>query len=147
MGIEKSGRNERIIVAYNNGATIAMLSEELGVTRQRIQQILKRSNVTMRRRGKPRKERFSIDCRQCGKNFESLVETRVFCSRRCTHLSIRKYRTPKEKRAAKKAKMVAARERANRYYYEVFKKRSDWRNIVRERNNNNKVNSKSNVRA
>lgn len=134
MGIVKKDRNQEIIARYIGGATIAILSDDFAVTRQRVQQILKRSGIQMRRRGKPRKARIQIECHGCGKSFDSLTTNRTFCSRKCAYRALRRYQTPKERAAAARAKKAAARERARRYYHEVFKARRNWKSIVRQRN-------------
>lgn len=135
----KGKRNDELIKGYEKGGTIAELSLKFGISRQRVHQILKREKVDMRGRGKPRKDRFTLMCEECGKSFESLTKQRRYCSRKCSHRGLRKYKTRSERAAARKEKRLRAKERANRYYHEVFKKNPQWREIVRGRNMKGRV--------
>lgn len=130
----KGKRNDEILKGYKRGGTIAGLSVKFGISRQRIHQILKRSGAEMRGRGKPRKTRLKLTCKECGKPFETISRSRKYCTRKCAHRGLRKYKSRTERARARRELRKKARERANKYYHDVFKKNPMWREIVRMRN-------------
>jgi DNA-binding transcriptional regulator GbsR (MarR family) len=137
MSIKKVTDVNGILVMYAQGQTIFEISTKVGLSRQRVHQILKREGAQMRRRGKPKGEIREFVCKTCDKKFFSTV-TRVFCSQKCTRGYFSKKVSPKERAEREEKKKESARSRAKKYYHEVFKKRSDWKSVVRERNIKNK---------
>ena len=135
-----SARNDRIVSLYEDDRlTILEIADKLKMTRQRVHQILKRKKAKMRRRGKRNAPLNKFICKydKCKKEFESRSKSRVYCSRKRSHNAMRKYRTAAEKRKFDEERKKKAAKRASDYYHNVFKKKKDWRKIVRERNKEN----------
>jgi len=134
-----SDRNLKMARMYEGaggkaGKTLLEVSNHFSLTRQRTHQILLKMGVKMRPRGRARGPSNDFKCRQCGQPFVSQIKKRVFCSRQCSHSAMRKYRTKPEQRALEQLRKKKAAARARNYYHNVFKKKSDWREVVRKRN-------------
>ena len=78
-----------IVTAYLAGASMATVGRRVGLTRERIRQILVERGVTYRH---PRRCRVSLRCEQCGRSFEvsrSAAAKARFCSAKCMGLAFR----------------------------------------------------------
>ncbi len=117
----------------NEGKTQVEIAKRFGVTRQWIQQIEKRLFPEGRQGMRRVPRRYEFICKQCGKKEWASTQRRSFCSRACFFASRRKVRSPKESSRLLGEKKRRERERAARYY-EIFKQRPDWREILRIRN-------------
>jgi len=128
-----SERDKKIVEECLGGAPMVSLAKRHGLTRQRIEQIVKNSGVTV-----PKRQRsvlmFSHTCNNCEKVFESTQSNRKYCCVECGHLGRRVYKTEEERRKRDEEKRRKYAQRSLHYYHNVFKKKPNWRQIVKERN-------------
>lgn len=126
----KTNQHDTSVLAWwKQGLTQAAMAERLGITRQRVQQIERRLGLD-RRHVPGERTQYIFKCMTCRKESSSLVNGRKYCSRSCFVDSRRKIVSVEEQEIRRKKN----RARAHSYYHDVFKKRKDWRQIVRERN-------------
>jgi len=126
-------RNKKIVQSYIGGKlTMQLIAKEHGVSRQRIEQILRESGIEKRKRD-PQVE-YEYVCGTCGDKFSSLQKNRKYCSLSCSNLGRRKYKTKEERKEYKEKVRLQYAKKSKDYYHNVFKKRSDWKDIVKERN-------------
>ncbi len=142
MVVKKNTEGQRkMLDMYVRGLSILEISEKVGLSRQRVHQILKKIDAPMRSRGKPRGESKDFVCKTCGTKFSSQEKRRVFCSQECSRNYTRVALSKEERAKKEELKKEFARKRASKYYHEVFKKREGWSDVVRERNIRNKKKS------
>lgn len=125
-------RNNKIVKLHEKGYTQQYIANTLGLTRQRVQQIERELGLT--RDKASRFKIYTLTCQYSGKKFESRNKKQKFATREYFYLSRRKYRTKEELAAQKEAKREKNRQKAAWYYYNVLKKRPDFKEIVRQRN-------------
>lgn len=125
-------RDSQLVKWHSKGLTQTDIAEKIGVTRQRVQQLEKRLGLT--REHTKGITKFSLTCETCRNEFLSSKNNRKFCCRDCFYASRKITLTPKEEEARLLAKRKRNQEKASHYYHNVFKKRKDWRKIVKERN-------------
>ena len=126
-------RDKDIIRWRKEGVSQAEMARRLKITRQRVQQIERRLGLGLRRvPGEYKRNTFK--CKQCGKESTIRLKGRVYCSRKCFFESRKIQRTPEEKQKLIAKKREQNRLRSQKYYHEVFKKKSNWREIVKQRN-------------
>jgi hypothetical protein len=140
-------RDKEIIKKYKKGVdeagcnvTMQTLADEHNVSRQRIEQILR--NAGVERSGKKKTREITFACQECDKDFRSYQGNRKYCSLKCSHLGRRKYKTKKEIEEHKKRMREYYAEKSHNYYHNIFKKRKDWKDIVRDRNRKNALKNK-----
>lgn len=119
-----------ISVLSSQGLTQSDIAKKYKITRQRIQQIEKRLGVVRNRVPK----KYDIQCRECGDLFVAQNLKREYCSCQCSALGRRVYKTEEARSLRLECVREMRRVRANKYYHEVLKKKSNWREIVRSRN-------------
>lgn len=129
MKNNKQNERDSEIVAMRD-ATQQKIADKYKITRQRVQQIEKRLGIKRDRSTKI----YEYKCQECGDAFTSTYRGRVYCSRKCSSLGRRLYRTPEERIALMERIRESRRVRAKKYYHEVLKKQSNWHDIVRKRN-------------
>jgi len=103
------------------GVREAELARIFGLSRQRVDQILKKQGVTTSRI--VRDKVILVTCHQCGETFNASTHKRKYCSRECFLSSKRKYVTEEEKLLRDERKKERSRIRANLYYHWVVKRR------------------------
>lgn len=130
---ERIERGELISRLKDQGLTQVEIAAKLGITRQRVQQLERFFGLSPRRIVGVRKE-YNFLCKQCSKKFTTLFKGRQYCSRDCFSKSRRKYRSAAERKVMLEKRRLQAIERSRLYYHKVFKKRKDWKDIVRMRN-------------
>lgn len=129
---EKIERDSKIRKWFKEGVSQEEIGVRLSLTRQRVQQLEQDIGLS---RGKLRvKKEYSHKCDTCNKKFTSNKQVRKFCSRECFRLSRIQKLTPAELKAKEEERKQKNREKARSYYHNVFKKRKDWQQIVKERN-------------
>ncbi len=125
-------RNNKIVKLHEKGRTQQYIADTLGLTRQRVQQIER--ELGLKRDKTSRFKIYTLTCHYSGKKFQSRNKKQKFATREYFYLSRRKYRTKEELAAQKEAKREKNRQKAAWYYYNVLKKRPDFKEIVRQRN-------------
>jgi len=125
-------RDTGIVKEYRGGATMQVIADTHKISRQRVEQILRLAGVE--RGGKRKIKEVIYTCQECGKEFKSYQKGRKFCSLKCSHSGRRSYKTEEEISARKKELRTYYAGKSNDYYHNVFKKRSDWKDIVKGRN-------------
>lgn len=129
--MKNSKQNERDAeIAAMGDMTQQEIANKYNITRQRVQQIEKRLGIKRDRSTKI----YEYKCRECGEAFMSNYHGRVYCSRECSSLGRRLYRTPEERANLIERVRESRRVRAKKYYHEVLKKKSNWHEIVHKRN-------------
>jgi hypothetical protein len=128
---------ENILRLYNNGSTQESIGVCFGITRQRVQQILKKIPGY---KARIKKTLFiSYICRFCGKEVikPNYYGTHKYCDRKCSDKA--KIKKPEDLSindpVKRKRKRKRRAEQANWWYHNVLKKRKNWRDIIKERNN------------
>lgn len=127
------GQNKRdadISILSSKGFTQAEIAKKYNITRQRVQQIERRLGVVRNRIPKI----YDIQCRECGVLFTASNLKREYCSRKCSALGRCVYKTADARRFQQERIREMRRVRASKYYHEVLKKKSNWREIVHDRN-------------
>jgi hypothetical protein len=131
-GVE--ARNESIVSLYKDGQTMQDIADTYKISRQRVEQVLRANGVPRVGSGRRAVKAMGFICKECGAAFESTLQGRKYCSVECSQLGRRKYRTDEE-RAVRREELKEYYSRKSReYYQEVFKKKKNWREILRERN-------------
>lgn len=135
MSMEKryTKRELEIIRWRSEGKTQAYIARELGVTRQRVQQIEKKLDLNPRRAPGEYKT-YPFVCETCGKQTESKSAGRKFCSRACFYESRKAKMSKSEREAYLLRRREKNRLRAKYYYHFVFKNKKNWQEIVKQRN-------------
>jgi len=129
----KTEREDKIRKWFKDGVSQEEIGERLGLTRQRVQQLEQSIGLS---RGKLRvKKEYKQKCQTCHKSFTSNKEDRKFCGRECFHQSRVQKLSPAEYKQREEERKRKNREKARHYYHNVFKKRSDWQEIIKKRNN------------
>lgn len=128
-------RKNTVLALVAAEKTQTEIAKELGVTRQRVQQIEKQLGIARGR--KKHKKFYTLTCQYCGKKFKSLKPTQKYMNRECFRLARINKLSEEEKRVREERRKKKNREKANHYYHNVFKKRNDWQDIVRQRNQKN----------
>lgn len=121
--------DEKIIRWQAMGLTQRKIADKLHISKQRVHVLIKRLNLPLRV-----PVVYSFTCKNCKKVFSSNLKRRIYCSRKCADESKKVHRSIAEQEAFLVKLREKVRVRANDYYHQVFKKRSDWRQITRERN-------------
>lgn len=137
MKINTSNRDSKIVKEYLKGkVTMQSIADSEGISRQRVEQILRKNNVPKR----PLKQKIILSyiCSECKKNFKTENVGRKYCSSKCSALGRRKYKTPEQIAKHKEELRIKNAKKANFFYHNIFKKRENWRDIVKDRNNRNK---------
>lgn len=124
-------RNNTIVKLHKRGCTQQEIADELGLTRQRVQQIERELGLTRERKSS---QGYQLVCQYSGKKFWSHNKNQKYATREYFYLARRKYRTKEELERYMEKKREQNRKKAAWYYHNVFKRRSDWRDIVRQRN-------------
>lgn len=125
-------RRTLLIKLRARGLTQEEIGSELGVTRQRVQQM--EHKFFGPRRDPDKHKEYILECSQCGNTKRLPVSGRKFCSRRCFFLSRRIVRTKVETERILERRKARNRQRSKLYYHSVFKRKAGWKAIVRERN-------------
>lgn len=133
MIMEYETRDESIRQWRREGITQIEIARRLNITRQRVQQIERRLALGARRIPGVYKT-YSFRCKQCRREVSVKLDGRSYCSRDCFFLSRNKKRSAAEEKRRTDARRERNRVRSRAYYHGVFKKRPDWKKIVRERN-------------
>ncbi len=134
MALSVAKRNEKIRKWRGQGVSQSEIARRLGgITRQRVQQIERKLKLGPRRDPKLRKT-YEVTCKNCEKVFTSSVDGRLYCSRACFFAKQHLRLTPEQRLKSAARSKLKNRQRARDYYHNVFKKRQDWRKIVRQRN-------------
>ena len=133
MAILLTDRTRRVKEFREKGMPQVEIAKKLRVTRQRIQQI--EAGL-----GFPKRERSLLPvlnsvCRNCNDYFKTKNHKRKFCSRKCAGFFKRIAKTPAEMKERLEERKAEMRKYASWYYYNVFKKRPDWQDIIKKRNN------------
>jgi len=123
-------RNKKIVEYRKRGYSQSDISNIFKITRQRVQQI--ETKLCGPRRKNEGRIGYSFKCKQCGKDSSAKSKGRKYCSRECFF----KFFTlsDEEKSRKREERREKNRIRSYNYYHEVFKKRDDWRKIVKRRN-------------
>lgn len=125
-------RNNKIVKLHSQGRTQQYIADTLGLTRQRIQQLEREMGLARDKAN--RFKIYTLTCKYSGKEFQSRNKKQKFATREYFYLSRRKYRTKEELALQKENRRKKNREKAAWYYYNVLKKRPDFKEIVRQRN-------------
>lgn len=130
--IDIKKRDNDIVNEYkNSNKTMQEIADENNITRQRVDQILKRNGVENKfRTRKPE----TFICQECGEKFTHINRDRKFCSKKCVYLNKRKYKTKEQIEKHIEDRRIENARRYNFYYHNIFKKRENWRKIISERN-------------
>lgn len=127
-------RNENIVSLYKDGQTMQGIADIYKISRQRVEQVLRANSVPRVGSGRRAVETILYTCKECGDTFESNLRDRKYCSIECSQLGRRKYKT-EEERASRKQELKEYYSRKSKEYYQgVFKKKKNWREILKERN-------------
>lgn len=124
-------RNAQIVKLHAKHKTQQEIASKLNLTRQRVQQIEK--ELGLKRIRVPSKG-YRLVCKYSGEIFYSRNKNQRYAKREYFYLARRKYKTPEQIAAYLEKKREKNRKKAAWYYHHVFKKRSDWREVVRARN-------------
>lgn len=127
---DKQKRDREFLTLHGQGLTQQEIADTYRITRQRVQQIEKRLGLQRDRSA----ALHTYACAECKKNFSTASSTRKFCSRECSALGRRVYRTALERAHLQERMKERRRVLAHKYYHEVLKKRADWKRVVNERN-------------
>ena len=127
---QRDARDKKV-VKWSKTLTQREIGKRLGVSFQRVQQLMKQLNLPTRVRVPVV---HSFVCKNCKKAFSSKLKNRTHCSRECVHEASKVHRSATEQKAFLAKLREKGRIRANNYYHQVLKKRNDWRQIIRERN-------------
>lgn len=125
-------RNNQIVKLHQKGRTQQYIADTLSLTRQRIQQIER--ELGLKREKTNRFKIYTLTCQYSGEKFESRNKKQKFATREYFYLSRRKYRTKAELETQKEVKREKNRQKAAWYYYNVLKKRPDFKELIRQRN-------------
>lgn len=131
-----NGRRDELIRKWreeDSNITQIEIGNRLGITRQRVQQIERRIGLGPRRK-KGEYKTYTFNCKQCRKKKVVKLSGRIYCSRKCFFESRKVKRTAEEERVRREKRLERNRVRSKWYYHNVFKKRKDWRAIIRKRN-------------
>ncbi len=135
MVAKKNKRDEEVLKLRKQRKTQSFIADKLGVTRQRVQQIEQRLGLSSRREERHYKV-YPFVCCTCKEKHTSRTEDRKFCSRECFSASRRLKLSPQEAKRKLELKKEKNRERSRKYYHTIFKKKADWKDIVKKRNTN-----------
>lgn len=125
-------RDKQIEAEYEGGSTMQAIADKHGISRQRVEQILRSAGVE---RGRKRRIlEIEYSCLECGKKFTSSQKERKFCSLSCSHEGRKVYKTKEAVASHRKELREYYAEKARDYYHNVFKKKKNWKQIVKERN-------------
>ena len=125
-------RNNKIVKLHEKGKTQQYIATTLGLTRQRIQQI--ETKLGLVRSKDSRFKLYTLTCHYSGVQFQSRNKNQKFATREDFYLSRRKYKTTEELAAQKELKREKNRQKARWYYYNVLKQRPDFKEIIKQRN-------------
>lgn len=125
-------RNKQIVKLHKEGRTQQYIANTLELTRQRVQQLEQELGLK-RDRARGVKE-FELVCQYSGKKFKSRNRHQKYAKREYFYLARRKYHTKEEIEAYNERRREKNRQKASWYYYNVLKKRPDFKEIVRARN-------------
>ena len=131
MVIDREKRNNTIRKLHESGKTQRQIADVVGITFQRVQQIERELGLGKRRRNY---KVYTFTCGQCGTEFTSKMANRKYCSQRCFFSVRTKYKTTEEREEYVRRRKDMLRKRSREYYHKVFKSRSDWKQVLRERN-------------
>lgn len=132
MTVHHAARDRQVKAWREMGLSQSAIARKLKITRQRVQQIEQRLGLPKRNRGNL--PVLNVVCRQCSDYFKSKNGKRKFCSRKCAGLAKRVNRSPAEQERYTQMKREKMKAYAKWYYHNVFKKRSDWKEVVKIRN-------------
>lgn len=128
-------RDDKIKQWRKEGKTQQQIADLLSITRQRVQQLERKLKLPARERYPGRSAR-EHKCKECGMQFKNYRDDSVYCSIKCSALGRRIYKTAEERRRAVEKHKTRMRQRAKKFYHNVFKKNPQWKEIVRARNKN-----------
>lgn len=131
--IDYRERDREIREGRKNEVPQTEMGRRLKITRQRVQQIERRLGLGLRRVPGVYKE-YTFKCKECGKKVVLKLSGRIYCSRECFFKSRKIERTSEEIKKKDLLSKKKNRLRSRKYYYEVFKNKPDWREIVKGRN-------------
>lgn len=131
MEKEIQKRNILIVKLHKKGRTQQEIADQIGLTRQRVQQI---ETILGLKRVRVAKPGYKLTCKYSGEVFYSKNKRQCYAKREYYYLSRRKYTTPEARQAYLEKRRAKNRKKASWYYHNVFKKRPDWQDIVRRRN-------------
>lgn len=133
-----NSRDTKIIEWRGSKITQQEIAKNLGITRQRVQQLERKLGLGARRiPGIPTLHAFV--CKNCGKESNAIVKDRQYCNRVCFFQSRKELLTPEQRIQKDIEKREKNRVRANYYYHNVLKKRDDWKEIIKKRNKKNSI--------
>lgn len=133
MNQDYKSRNRQIVKWRNANVSQMLMASRLGITRQRVQQI-ERALGLGRRRIPGVYKKYTFKCKQCEKEVSIRTSGRIYCGRSCFFQSRKIILTPQEDQARQEKRKEKNRMRALSYYHQVFKKRVDWKDILKTRN-------------
>lgn len=109
------------------------IARRLKITRQRVQQIERKLGLGLRCTPGVYKV-YTFICRWCERKATLRIAGRIYCCRKCFFMSRKIHRTPQEIEQRKLDKKEKNRLRSRKYYYEVLKKKDNWKEIIKKRN-------------
>ncbi len=137
MTVKNKERDNFVLNSWKKHVPQVEVAKVLGVTRQRVQQIERRLGLGSRREQIEIK-RYESTCGVCKKQVFAKAKQRKFCSRACYYVSKQRLLTDKEREEKLQQKRLRDRNRSKKYYHEVFKKKPNWRALVKDRNSHTK---------
>jgi len=126
-------RDRQIQEWRKQGLPQTEIASRLNITRQRVQQIERRLGLGLRRSPGVYKE-YTFNCKECKKGVSLKLAGRIYCSRVCFFKSREVKRTPEEETKRLEERREKNRLRSKSYYHGVFKKKDNWREVVKKRN-------------
>lgn len=126
-------RDDKIKQWRTEGKTQQQIADLLSITRQRVQQLERKLKLPPRERYPGRSAR-EHKCKECSMPFKNYRDDSVYCSVKCSAIGRRIYKTAEARRRAAEKHHIRMRQRAKKFYYEVFKKNPRWKEIVKARN-------------
>jgi transcriptional regulator with XRE-family HTH domain len=130
-------KRDALITRWRYKKSQSEVARLLGVSRQRVEQLERRLGLEPRR-VKGVYKTYPTTCKGCGELFYAKTPGRTFCTRPCFFQYRKMFLTPEEKKKRKEEVRIKNRERSRAYYHQVFKRRSDWKDIIRKRNEKSK---------
>lgn len=129
---QRDDRAQKIRSWNKDGKTQEFIAEQLGLTRQRVQQLEQELGLI---RGRARgKKMYKRVCEYTGETFETTKPDQKYKDREAFLAARRNLLTPEKKEERDAIRKEKNRLKARNYYHNVFKKRADWKKIVKKRN-------------
>jgi len=125
-------RNKKITILHTKGKTQQYIATKFNLSRQRVQQIERSLGL---HRDKPRgNTTYKLKCQYSGEIFETRNKAQKYAIREYYYLARRKSRSKDEQEEFIKERRERLRLKASWYYHVVFKKKDDWQDIIKARN-------------